>query len=73
MGIPTGFQKSSVHDTLTGSEPEFVPMYLLPNPQKSKQNKAQCRGANLYQPAGLPSTDRHTQRTAPDTILSPNL
>ena len=36
MGIPIGFQKSSVHETLTGSELEFVSAVLLPPPIKSQ-------------------------------------
>lgn len=67
MGIPTGFRKSSVHETLTGSEPEFVSVFLLPHPTRSQSKiissvqRGQCLSASRlaqYQ------QNRHTQRTA---------
>lgn len=76
MGIPIDFQKSSVHETLTGSELEFVSVFLLPHPTKSQskivssvqggQSPRASRGAQHQQ-------NRHTQRTAPDTIWRPSL
>lgn len=59
MGIPIGFQKSSVHETLTGSELEFVSVFLLPHPTKSQSKiVSSVQGANLPEPAGEPNTNK---------------
>lgn len=74
-GIPTASQKSSAHQTLAGSGPEFVPVFATSPNQRSKQQLELSAQGPVCQPARLPNMGklRHVQRAAPDAILRPSL
>lgn len=76
-GIPTASQKSSVHQTLAGSGPEFVSVFATSPNQRSKQQLELSAQGPVCQPACLPNMGKlgHVQRTAPapDAILRPSL